>query len=343
MKLIAWLVLPVSLWGQSSHPAFWRFTHPEAQLLLGADFERIGSSPFGQRLKKEMAAAGIEKAIAAQGLDFLPAVDRVLISSPASDTADGKSGRTPAVVAFSGRFDVLKIRRQLTAKGARRSFYKGVELFARAGQPGDMIIGLVNGQIMLLGDPASVKAAIENHRNTEPGTAQNELFQRATELSRNFDVWFLSDVSPTEVEEFKFPGLESLAGAVSALQGGISLRDGLMLELSLGTEDEETAKQLSAALQGAVRLGLAGALDGDPRSRDDLLSRLRFGSSDGWVMMTLTFPEKELEAGFDQMLAARSGKVQAAPVPAKQEPPPPLVVKIHNAEGGTRQHSLPAR
>jgi hypothetical protein len=65
--------------------------------------------------------------------------------------------------------------------------------------------------------------------------------------------------------------------------------------------------------------------------------------------MKLSYPQKDLDESLDQILAGGKGNRKTttagdAPRPAaKPEPPPPLVVKIFNAEGGPKQHGISPR
>jgi hypothetical protein len=105
----------------TSHPTFWRYSHPDAKALVGVDVKRVMDSPFGQRLAKEFEQAGFKARAQSEGADLISGVERVLISLPgqfAPRKPAGKTEKTPFVATLQGKFDLAKIRAFVKSQSA---------------------------------------------------------------------------------------------------------------------------------------------------------------------------------------------------------------------------------
>ena len=86
-------------------------------------------------------------------------------------------------------------------------------------------MALVGPQTIVVGDPASVKAALDHHSAADVSASANPLYQRAVELAGVHDVWFTSEVSPSSLSEGN-PAMAMFA-EVQGFEGGLSFRSGL--------------------------------------------------------------------------------------------------------------------
>ena len=339
----------------TSLPTFWRYSHPDAKALVGIDVKSIGESPFGTRLLKEFAEAGFKAKAQAEGFDFLNETERLLLSSPGTAPGAGKNS-APFVIALQGRFDLPKIRAFVKSKGATRSFYKKVELLSpEDGAKGqDFVMALVGPQTIVVGDPASVKAALDHHSAADVSASANPLYQRAVELAGIHDVWFTSEVSPSSLSEGN-PAMAMFA-EVQGFEGGLSFRSGLGLEVILNTASSEGAQKLAGGVQALLQMAALGAdqegAGGKRANPAELLKKLRVGSDATQVKFALSFDQAELDRGIDEMKASfrtsatqtvagiqtRPGQTAPAVKPQPEiDPATPLVIKIYNSDGGTRE------
>ncbi|MEZ5400464.1 MAG: hypothetical protein R2729_12400 [Bryobacteraceae bacterium] len=363
MKSVAHALIAITLLSASasaqSHPAFWRYVHPDARSMFGLDLRKAKSSPLGQRVSQELQKFGVRQMATQQGFDFVTDVDQVLISSPGGfeDASKGRN-EVPMVIALSGRFSVPKLRKKFVSLGARRSLYKGAEIFQPKGKKTDLNAAIVNGSVMLLGDPESIRAAIGNHAGASLETAQSELFARASALSQLHDIWWVSEISPASlaagISGAGMPQAEMLR-AVRAFEGGISLREGIALAMSLRTADDTSAKQMELALQALLNLSLAGIKDDQPEAKE-FLSRVRITAENSLVNAQVAYSTSEITMAYEKAMKARMGiepvtagggsesvlahgDPSEAPIVAAA-PPEKFVIRIFNAEGGTREVPL---
>lgn len=355
MRFFILLVTTTTLIAQSnSHPAFWRYSHPKAKALIGVDVKAIVNSPLGQKITQEFSQTGLSINMSGGAvMGLLASVDRVLISSPVGSpkAKTVRSQQPPVVIAVSGKFDLPQLRKMVGTAG-RPSFYKGVEIHGRAGDT--MSLGFVSPAILLIGERPNLQAAIDHHASAAASALQTDLFTQAAELSNKYDLWFVSDAPPAELANADLPPQLAMFRDVETTEGGVSFRNGLALEFGFLTKTPEAAKQMASAIQALV--GLAAMGNSDKPEVGEMLRKLQIVHVEDQVTLAMQFSQAEMDRAIEsaKSSAQRKGQegwqqVQAKPAvrgnleasavvaQAPSEPPKPLVVKIFNAEGGTKE------
>ena len=358
----------------TSLPTFWRYSHPEARALVGVNLKRIIESPMGHRMSAEFREAGIKAKAEAEGFGFLSDVDRLLVSSPGPGPNAKPGQQAPFVVALQGKFDLLQVRAQLRKLGAVRGYYHKVEIMAPGkdsdGAGASFCMAVVGPQTLLLGDKASVYAAIDHHGSADPTASFADLYVRALQLDADNDLWFTSDAA---FSDFKVGGasptgasgmLDSVMAGVKSFEGGLNFRQGLGLNVNLNTDAEENAQKIAVGLQTLMQLAAISSQKETSSQQDtmDLLKKLVVGYSANQVKISLSFDQKELDKSINEAkLAFRGNPNQTvasvrtggdsnlsgvritasngAPA-APPEPTGPLVIRINNPEGGSREVEL---
>lgn len=339
----------------AAESALWRFAHPNAKALVGIEWRQLmqsklgglSSTPFFQNLKTS-----------GQGMEFAEQVDRILISSPGKRTAD-PGEQPPFLVAASGRFDLARLRKLAVDQGARVTRYKSAELYLspkKSQQEPD--VAILNPQTILAGDRDSLMRAID--RSAAPAPQSGPLFERASALAERHEIWAVV----SSLEQFtagKLPQ-SGLPQEIRGLEAGVSLREGLALDLRLESTSEEAARKLASQLAAFQTLATLQQTKGSPNL--DFLKRLSITPEPTGVRVALAVNAAELEQGMGQLLASagRGGgrslsdwvqpggpKTQAAwSQPQRQAAPPPpelppekRVVRIVGLEEGTREIPFP--
>lgn len=350
--------LNVASWSANSvsHPSYWRYAHPQAKVLVGIEWQRIVQSPLAAKLQQEMAQAGLTRMMSAQGLDFIWEVERVFISSPGG----GKKDQPPLVAALQGRFDLAKVRESITKLGAKANVYKGVALLAPDKAGADQVLALASASVLLFGDRVSVQAALDNYSAAAPPPAGSKLYQRAADLSSRFDLWFAGVGAPGDLAGAAAMPQAQMLADVESFEAGVSLQNGLGLELSLNSKTEESAKALAGAVQGLM--GLAAMHAGANPEAAEFLKKLHVKTEHARVSLALSIDQAELEKGIQQIRASAGPAMagvqvrpkitgtnatnlpalpHAAVIPvAPIKPAEPAVIRIYGAEGGTKEIPL---
>lgn len=331
----------------ASMPAVWRYAHPNATALIGIEWNRIAGSPVGQQIRSKIGEAGLS---GAEGFDVLDDVLRVFISSPGKP-GGAESEQPPAVIALQGQFDLDEVRALAGAKMVEAGVYQSIPLFEEADAEGDdpMALALASSQTILLGNVGSVKAAIDHYQAADPAQSASPLFARAAELAAGNDVWIVSEASPEDFAS-STDGTPSFLQDVESIEAGLSFRDGLGVELSLGAGSPESAQNLAGGLQFLLGMMLSGHESGPGASA--ITEKLRVMTDSTRVHLALHLSQAEFEDAFDDLesslsfgAADRDVGVQAAVRGSgewswEQPPRQKQVVRIFGLEDGPREIPL---
>ena len=86
----------------ASLPTYWRYSHPEAKVLMGMDVRGILNSPLGQKLFQEMKSLGgtWTSSASAEDMELLQGIERVFLSAPAQAGNLTGAAQREAVVAI---------------------------------------------------------------------------------------------------------------------------------------------------------------------------------------------------------------------------------------------------
>src|SRR5260370_30136415 len=116
----------------ASHPAWWTYAPPEATALVGVRWEALRESPLAGAVEAELSSG--ETPIFE--LECLKQSSQLLLASPEF-----------LAIAY-GDFPPAKVRAEAAAKGFKRIWYKGVEVWVAPPQAA-MSVAPLNGQLML--------------------------------------------------------------------------------------------------------------------------------------------------------------------------------------------------
>jgi hypothetical protein len=220
---------------------------PDAQALTGVLVHQVQSSPFGQYVVSQIQVdSELARVMAATGFD--PRKDlHELVAASASNTTGLVLGR--------GVFQPSRISAAAVSAGAVSSNYRGVEILTvatvhannnAASQSGSA--AFLDSTIVLLGDTASVKAAIDRH--IAGAAFSGPLAQKAMQVSAGNDIWFVASQSPASFFSGKAPNqdLGNLANAFQTIQqtyGGVKFASsGVTVGLALVADSAQDAQSL---------------------------------------------------------------------------------------------------
>ncbi len=313
----------------------WQYTHPQAKALIGVDWQGASRSHLGLLLATELKKLGLKPV---QEMNILDDLDSVLISSPGKPDPKSKQ-EPPVIIAAKGRFNIARVKASM-AEGYSSSRFRGVEMLVPPrSKHSDMQVAVVNPGLLLIGDRMSLRALLTRG----PGEHAGGMYDRARKLSAANDIWAVLDIPPSTLLGDGVPQAAFLKN-VESLDLGISLKEGLGINLFLNTASKEDAATMSQALSGLLALGLMQ--NTDPKLND--LARNIHISPEGKALKLLAAIGKdELTAGIQRAAVSfRPGKwkgQQARPVQRAQNefrPPAPrrrMVVRIEGLADGPRE------
>jgi hypothetical protein len=290
-----------------------RFAPPWTKIVLGVEWQRITSSPWGLELKQEIKAAGMP---ADPALEMLDSLRRIVVfapdgSPPKTAKKSSRSTQTPALVIMKGRFPREKVRQMALAEGARVAQWGSFEVFTRpsANGPAASTGAMVqwDEETLLMGDIGTLRAAL-TAPSTENATSSCGLpCTRAAELANTYDAWMVAEADLTEFAGERVPQAEMFRD-IERIEAGLSLRQGLTLNLNLAARSSDSAQQLAAGLQ--LMTGMLAAAENqatkqqkNPSPARQWVKNIRIGSEGPLVNLGFTLSDQELQQGMAQFRA----------------------------------------
>ncbi|HVW08504.1 MAG TPA: hypothetical protein VHC90_07980 [Bryobacteraceae bacterium] len=329
-------------------PRLMNLVMPDANTLAGVNVTNAEISPFGQYVLNQLTLSAnddLQKFITATGFD--PRHDVTEILAATSGTLDKPNGLVLAL----GNFNVDQLTAALTAKssGVSTQTYNGATLvLGEAKEQHQEAIGFMGSTIAVLGDAASVKAAID--RSSHANSINPALATQVQNLSLNNDAWAVTtnSISALMPGLAGAPGTPAPGGAAGLSQmaqmfkgivgsnGGIKFGDMVTITGQAVTVDAQTAKSLADVVQAIASIAAMAGAGNDPNiaALAQLMQGLKVTADGVNVNITLSVPEAQLEAVINQMkkprpaAAARPGmKPALRPVPARVAAPQMIAVR----------------
>lgn len=291
-----------------------------AAVVAYANVQGVMSSEFRQRLTGLMddEGKGRQEFQEHTGIDVERDIDAVIAAMSPGAGGPHENG----FVALRGRFDIGKIEALVVSKGGRIDEYKGARLLlapersddesSEPAEPAEPttsdntvarklhahvspIIALVNGNLVIVGSDAAVKAAIDRSQGdgTASITSDGEFVRMLESVDQNSTVWAIgrpkvfqagSDL-PTQVLQ-QLPEVKWFA-ASGHLNGG------LQATVRAEGKDEEAGKNMRDVVQGVIALARL-QLDAKPELKP-LLNSVQIEGTGNGVALHLTLPAEMLD------------------------------------------------
>jgi hypothetical protein len=341
-----------------SDAAPWRFVPPNAKALININWQRIRQSPAGAMILDTWLNVGPKAAI--PGLEFFDDVDRVVISSPGSETSkdtgagtDAEPAPAPLLFAVDGHFDAAKVRKFFARLGAKPQAYNSFQVYRPQGRHAkDMAYVLFDAGTILFGDAPSVFAALDRNQFGAPTPEPGSIIARAPEMDKAYELWLVI-TSPDILANDRLEGLfraGEWAPDAQDFEVGVHLRSGLTADVTVRFASTEAAKQVVTEL---TRLAAIAAKDKDEPQMQDIARKLKFSSDGSAAKINLRLTPQELAKSTQALMAAHpaAGEQPAAapapaPIPAPAATPAPApekpgVIRIEGLDDGPREIPFP--
>jgi hypothetical protein len=327
-------------------PRLLNLVMPDANTLAGVNVTNAEITPFGQFVLNQLTLSSnddLQKFITATGFDPRRDVTEILAAT------SGSLAKPGGLVMALGNFNVDQLAAALTknSSAASTESYNGATLIL--GNTKDQrqeAIAFMGSTIAILGDTASVKAAID--RSPHANSINPALATQVQQLSLNQDAWAVTTNSVSAlIPGLTAPGAPAPGAGVAGLgqmaqmfkgilgsSGGIKFGDMVVITGQAVTADAQTAKSLADVVQAIASIAAMAGAGNDPNvaAMAQVLQGLKVAADGVNVNITLTVPEAQLEAIIQQMKkprpapAARPG-VKPAMAPAVVVAPQAIALK----------------
>ncbi len=289
---------------------------PDAKVIAGVEVDSAKNSPFGQYLLAHFQPSdpGFQDFVSQTGFDPRRDVTEVVMAT----NWQSKSPTSRWLVAAKGSFDLTKITQAVHAHGGTIQNFEGVNILAGS-QSGDSNIAFLDSGSAVMGDLASVQAAINRRKNNMP--ADPGLVARLGNISANNDFWFTTLVPISEFAD-SMPN-ENLQGAmkgnlmqgITQASGGIKFGATVNISGQAITRSEKDAQALMDVVRFVIGMIQQNKSQNTTAAQvSDWMDNLDLTSNGTTVKMALAIPEGQLE----QLLGAARATAHPQHKPPQQ-------------------------
>jgi hypothetical protein len=247
-------VLAGLLPAKAADPQLLNLVMPDAKVVAGVNVDQAKTSPMGQYILGQVNAQSnthLQQITALTGFDPTLHVQEVLVATSANPNE--KSGLFLA----RGNFDPARIAGLVAAKGGRTETYGGATVLSDP--KGEIAFSFLSSAIVVAGDMANVKAAIDRQRTTTASLPADVLV-RVNQWSSTQDAWAITTVPPTSLAPSAampaIPGIgpqqPGQANAFTGIQhaaGGVKFGTNVVVSANVQAATAQDATQLGDTLK----------------------------------------------------------------------------------------------
>ncbi len=312
----------------SAQPApRWQMIQPDAKLLIGVDLKTLRESTTGSfvgsqlrtMLPKQAGPAAMFIPMIAQALND---IDSILISAsgPLGPSQTGQS-QPDFVLVMEGRFAQSPLSFLMTGTPQE---YRGAKIYDAPSNAAalKMAFALLNDNLLVVGDPKSLRGAIDRNSSPSPMQAGLESLRgRAWQLGQLHDFWIVA------------PDLRSLQAAagnagktapggppgIEDVEMGLGLHDGLLFDINVVTESDDVAQAISQMVTSQLQSAVSSSQIDNAQALE-LASQVKVSSDGKRVRLSLQLSADELE---HQLRALQTNRA-LADLMEKNRPQPEL-------------------
>ncbi len=315
-------------------PGLLTWAPPGTSVVLGINLEQIKPTKTGQVLGAETDIICAALGQVADQIGFGPKVRQFLDQTgfdPRRDLAEivlmasGSGPDTNGLLAIRGSFDLVKLR-GLKSPGVTAGEYHGVLILTGAREnkktkhKEPVSVALVSPTMALLGDPETVRAAID--RQGKAGALDFRLMAKAELLSKTNDIWLAGRIPPETKEKMAASPTTAMFQSIGEFGGGIKFGKNVLIGFELGTGTPAEAKSKLDMLRGFIEMAEA-TQNQETRAT---LQKVDAHTEGGAVIIALSVPEEQFIKGL-QAIAAKAAAGSASTSASASTPVPTPVPK----------------
>jgi hypothetical protein len=296
---------------------------PDATTLAGANVTNAEITPFGQYVLMQLTSSmdqELQTFVTTTGFDPRHDISEILAASSSNVT------KPSGLVLAIGNFNVAQITAAIAAKAPAQAVqtYDGATLVTSTNPKSSFSLAFLGGNIAIVGDTASVKAAID--RSQSANSIDPALAVQVQTLSTTEDAWVVTNSPLTSL----IPGfgatpaapatgstttpapVSPFAGMFSSIQGssgGVKFGANVQITGQVLTTDAASATSLVNVLQALVSIvsmsgqnGQASPIATSPIAMlAQILQGMKVTADGATINVALSIPETQIEAILNNM------------------------------------------
>src|ERR1035441_8793967 len=279
------------------------YVMPDAKVVAGVNVDQAKASPFGLYVLTQMQSnnTGLQQLIALTGFDPTRDVHELLAATNATP-----GSKTPTGLALArGNFDAATITALATSKGAATEVHSGVTIIEDPNKVAG--IAFINPTLVMAGDLASVKAAIDR-----PGTGMalpTAVAGLVNQWSSSEDAWLVTTVPPFSLAPAGAMGGNAVAfmQQVQQAAAGVKFGNSVVGTAVIQSDNAADATQLANTVQFLVNLAQMQSQN-NPQM-PNLAQAIAVSTQGATVTVTVTLPQ----AQFEQLMQQQKKAAMAGP------------------------------
>ena len=275
----------------AADPVLLGLAMPDAKLAAGINVQKAKTSPLGQHMLSTFPTqdAGFQKFVAESGFDPRTDLQEMLMASTGTEHT--------GLVMARGTFNVAKIEAAATADGKHQvSTYNGAQLITgtNAKEQVQAIAFLtdVTPNIAIMGDVASVKAAID--RRKSPTALDPALAGKIAEYGAS-DAWSVSVLPVSNLGPLGNMGQVEFLKSVQQASGGVTLSSNVQFNAEAVADSTQNAAALGDVIKFLVSMATAQAGKDGNTAIPSFINSLQVTTQGSTVKISLSIPESDVE------------------------------------------------
>jgi hypothetical protein len=265
---------------------------PDAIVVAGVNVDQAKATPFGQYVLNQIAAgqnSELSDLTSRTGFDPTRDVHELLVGSNSTANHNG-------LCVARGSFDPAKITAAATSNGGTTETYNGTTIIEDTNQTHG--VAFLSSSIVVAGDLADVKAAIDRQKN--PAPIPSSLAVQINQWSTSQDAWGITNAPLSSLHPApgapSLPGLNGGQGTFQAVQsaaGGVKFGNSVVVTGLAKADTQQNAQTLADTVKLLASLAQMQASN-DPNLAS-LVQSLQVSASGTSVNLSLSLPEDQFE------------------------------------------------
>lgn len=293
----------------AADPRLMNLLMPDATIVAGVNVTNAKTTPFGQYLLTRMTSTvkdQMQSFIGATGFDPRQDVSEFIAAS-----SGNMSSPTGLAVAL-GNFQVAQLMSSVTVKAPQLTVqpYGGATLVTGTDKTGSYSIAFLGTTIAVVGDTASVKAAVD--RAPKANSISPALAAQVQALSTTQDAWVvttnpvstllagLTGAAPTTATPAPAGPMSQFGpmfNSIQASSGGVKFGANIQITGQAITTDAANAKSLADVLTALASIAAMGAgQNPQMASMAQLVQSLKVTADGTAINLALSIPEGQIES-----------------------------------------------
>ena len=296
----------------AADPQLLNLVMPDAKVLAGVNVEQAKGTQFGQFILNQMQThdSDMQKLVTLTGFDPRRDVRELLVAS------DGAPQSKVGLALATGNFDIAKISALATLHGVVTEQYNGTTILEDP-KTQEHGIAFLNSTLVIAGDIASVKGAIDRQKSAQPLSAA--VIVKVNQWSNSQDAWGVSTVPPSSLAPAPKGGntaANPMAGAFQNVQqaaGGVKFGAQVVFSGEATCDTAANASTLSDVIK--LLINIAQMQTGTDATAPALVKSVTVTTNGNVVNTSASLPQDV----FQQMLQSQKSTNMQQRAPARRK------------------------